>query len=146
MVYSGITIIISYQYSHFRVKKYSLNDLILISEKCYDCCILNKGILMLKDLGYLKAQGCSSQFIEIVKKYNRSNTSLIDMEKFIEELEEYKAEEMLPAFEDQLIDTAKKMFASMHSSPVIRDDDSTESAIRRNEMDYNGDVFTSMGL
>ena len=100
---------------------------------------------MLKDLDYLKTQGCSSQFIEIVKNYNRSNTSLIDMEKFIEELEEYKAEEMLPVFEDQLIDTAKEMFASMNSSPVIREDDSTESIIRRNEMDYNGDVFTSMG-
>ena len=102
---------------------------------------------MIEDVKLLKSQGCSDDFIVIVNKYTNLPTGLEDLELFVNELELYKAGEAIHPFEQNVLDLAKEKLVSLLASSVSRlgNDDSTEAVIRRNEMDYNGDVFETMG-
>ena len=102
---------------------------------------------MIKDVKLLKTQGCSDDFIAIVNKYTNLPTGLEDLESFVNELELYRAGETIHPFEQNVLDLSKEKLVVLLASPIarLRNDDSTEAAIRRNEMDYNGDVFETMG-
>jgi len=102
---------------------------------------------MVKDVQILKVHGCSDLFISIVEKYMNLSSDLEQLESFVDELERYKAGESIHPFEQDVLDLARERLAEPLILPVSRvgNDDSTEAAIRRNEMDYNGDVFETMG-
>ena len=101
---------------------------------------------MIEDVKQLKSQGCSDAFITIVEKYAASSATMDDMGAFISELEKYKAEEDIHPFEQDVLDLAVEKYRLEYSTArQVRNDDSTEAAIRRNEMDYNGDMFETMG-
>ena len=97
----------------------------------------------------MKDNGCSDEFIEIIYKYQaKENVNLSELERFINELETYKADEAIPPFEQDVLDQAKEkyMFYISTSNSMLPNDDSTEMAIRRSEINYNGDVFDTMGF
>jgi len=101
---------------------------------------------MLKDLDLFKKAGCSDAFLQIVEKYTNESMDIETTDRLIVELESYKAGEELCSLEQDVLDSVKERFVSMVSTPNgVFNDDSTEAAIRRTEMDYNGDVFTTMG-
>jgi len=70
------------------------------------------------------------------------------LEQYIFELELYRSDkDMYPLEEDVLVQAKRWWSIAKGDEEVIEvwNDDSTEAAIRRNEFDYNGDAFESMG-
>ncbi len=102
---------------------------------------------MIEDIKLLKSQGCSDTFIAIVEKYTNMPTKLEDLDLFVNELEQYKAGEAIHPFEESVFDLAKEKLRLLNQPTEHKawNDDSTEAAIRRNEMDYTGDMFETMG-
>ncbi len=100
---------------------------------------------MVKNIEVLIENGCNDNFIKIIKKYNNLSTSIDDLEKFIYEIEAYKLDEKIHPFEEDILETANKIYLSLKSEVLMSNDTSTEDAIRRNEIDYNGDTFTADG-
>lgn len=100
---------------------------------------------MLEDIKELKEKGCSKEFISIVEKYTESDALLMDIDKFIQEIVDYKSDEEIHPFEEDLLDAAIKMSMTLDNRPLIVSDDSTEVAIRKIEMDYNGDALSTGG-
>jgi hypothetical protein len=97
----------------------------------------------------LKAQGCSNEFIAIVEKNTNTFNNLSQLENYINQLEEYKSGKIIHPFEQDILDhvTRRKSILLDDETDIIKVgiDDSTEEAIRKNEFDYNGDVFETMG-
>lgn len=100
---------------------------------------------MVNDIETLLENGCSDKFIFLLKKYNNPTTLLKNLDKFIQDIEEYKRKEKLLPTEENILEEAKKIYSDMNSEPIILKDDSTEDAIRRIETDYTGDTFTADG-
>jgi MoaA/NifB/PqqE/SkfB family radical SAM enzyme len=98
---------------------------------------------MIENIEKLIDNGCSRRFIEIVKKFNISTINIDDLEEFIDELEQYQLDEKVCLFEQDVLEKAKKMHSL--SEQLVLDDASTENAIKRAEIDYNGDTFTADG-
>jgi hypothetical protein len=108
-----------------------------------------KGSNMRLNAKMLKAQGCSDEFIVIVEKNINTFNNLNQLENYINELEEYKSGKVIHPFEQDILDHAKRRRSILKDDETeivkVGIDDSTEEAIRKNEFDYNGDVFETMG-